>query len=159
MDIAYLADHPRHVGTLAAWFSTQWPNYYAGRGPDEVARLFEERLQRDDVPLALVALDGGEPVGTVSLMTTSIPTHAHLSPWVGGLYVRDDRRGRGLGMALVRRATEEARRLGVTELFMALHAAAERYVADGWCVHEHAEIDGEPISVLPRALDAHDSVS
>ena len=159
MDIVYLADHPRHVATLAGWFAAQWPDYYAGRGPSEVVDQFEARLRRDGIPLALLALDGDEPVGTISLMTTSIPTHAHLAPWVGGLFVRADRRGRGLGMSLVRRAVEEARGLGVAQLYVAMHAAAERYEADGWDVHERTRFDDEPITVLTRALNPHESVS
>lgn len=152
MRIELLAAHAHHVPTLARWFHGEWNTFYAGRTPADVEADFRERLHADRLPLALVALDGDEAVGTVSLMQTSVPTHAHLTPWLGGLFVAPDHRSAGLGMELVDAAVHQARDLGITRLHVALHAGEAAYTDAGWVVLDRATIDDEPITVLVRHL-------
>src|SRR5262245_49464533 len=73
-----------------------------------------ERLREGRLPaagLALAATDRGRIVGTVRLfdVTAGIARRALL---LGPLTVHPDYRGRGIGAALVRRALDDARRLG-----------------------------------------------
>jgi len=80
-----------------------------GRFDKTSERLREGRLPADK--LAYVAVDGGRVVGTVRLwhVSTGAGRPALL---LGPLAVAHDRRKRGLGAALMRRALRDARRLG-----------------------------------------------
>jgi len=73
-----------------------------------------ERLREGRLPaegLAFVAVDGGRIVGTVRLwQVSSGPGRTALL--LGPLAVLPDRRNRGVGAALMRRALRDARRLG-----------------------------------------------
>src|SRR4051812_20450451 len=55
----------------------------------------------DSIPLTLVAAEGNEPVGSVSLVESDLTGWDHLTPWLASLYVRPDWRGQGIGKLLV----------------------------------------------------------
>ena len=101
MEIVRLVDRPDLLPALARAYEAEWPVWYGPKGRDPVADL-TERLRRDGLPLALVAVGGDEPVGAVALAARSIASHAHLSPWLIGLWVAPERRRMGLGARLVR---------------------------------------------------------
>ena len=46
IEISFLADHPETVPILTGWFRAQWPEYYAGRTPEDIAGDFYEEAQR-----------------------------------------------------------------------------------------------------------------
>jgi GNAT superfamily N-acetyltransferase len=73
-----------------------------------IARVFEE----DRWGLFVVARQGGEVVGVAAVSLAWTLEHGGLSAWLDELYVLPERRGQGLGTALLRRAVEEARALG-----------------------------------------------
>ena len=67
IDIAFLADHPETIPTLAGWFRAQWPDYYAGRTSAEVAQDFYAEAQHNRLPVRLVAFADGAPAGAICL--------------------------------------------------------------------------------------------
>jgi predicted N-acetyltransferase YhbS len=79
-----------------------------------------ERLREGRLPtkgLAFVAADEGRLVGTARLWDISIG-HGRPAVLLGPLAVSPDRRNRGIGTALVRRAIRDARRLGHRALLL-----------------------------------------
>jgi GNAT superfamily N-acetyltransferase len=73
-----------------------------------IARVFEE----DRWGLFVVARQAGEVVGVAAVSLAWTLEHGGLSAWLDELYVLPERRGQGLGTALLHRAVEEARALG-----------------------------------------------
>jgi GNAT superfamily N-acetyltransferase len=70
-------------------------------------------LDADPAHLLLVAVDGGAVVGTFQLsFLPGLARRGALRAQVEAVRVRADRRGRGLGAAMIGRAIEEARRRG-----------------------------------------------
>ena len=113
--VAYLADHRELIPELAAWFRREWPE--ASEKFDPADRLSRFSV-RDSIPMSLVALDRGRPIGTVSLLLESVHSHRHLSPWVGGLYVVPERRHQGVATQLI---SETLRVAGVAGRAYSLH--------------------------------------
>ena len=68
--IELLADHPAAVSELGRWMHAAWPT--PGRSAGEGANLFRKCMNRDRVPMALIALDGEQPAGTVALLDRSV---------------------------------------------------------------------------------------
>jgi GNAT superfamily N-acetyltransferase len=129
--IELLADHPGAVMRLGHWMHAQWPS--PGSTPADRAGLFMMCMNRDRVPMTLVALAGSELAGTVSLLDRSVASHEHLGPWVASLYVAAGWRHAGLGTRLVDAATAAARRLAVAAVYIGVAAAARgHYQAQGW---------------------------
>jgi hypothetical protein len=52
--IAYLADHIEVIPTLAKCFQAQWPVYYVGRTPADIAQDFYTEANRTGIPIRLV---------------------------------------------------------------------------------------------------------
>src|SRR5690348_5782256 len=115
--IALIADHSEVVPTLAQWFRTQWPDYYAGRTLEEMEQDFRRERNRDCLPLRLVALEDGELVGTIVLRERERETLPEHRPELGGLFVAAPYRERGVGTELVRGGMEAARELGYTTVW------------------------------------------
>jgi acetyltransferase len=82
----------------------------------------------------LAAIEDGVLVGAVNLAPASTPNGRHRAE-IQKLAVRGDRRGSGIGSALLDAAAERARRLGLRLLWLTTHAdtrSDDFYVARGW---------------------------
>jgi predicted N-acetyltransferase YhbS len=151
--IGYLCDAPAALPELAQSFLLESPEYFRGQTADEVRdRILTPTLQRDAVPLALVARLGQRVAGTVALRHDSISTHPHLGPWVAALHVRPAVRGQGVGSALIQAAEREAGRLGFARLYAGTGHAAPLFERLGWTPVERLTYWNEPLVVLQRDL-------
>jgi hypothetical protein len=83
IEISLLADHPEAVPILAGWFRAQWPEYYAGRTPEDIAGDFYEEAQPSGLPVRLVAFAEGELAGTITLRERAIWTLPEYHPGLG----------------------------------------------------------------------------
>ncbi|MFM2068098.1 MAG: hypothetical protein RLZZ584_3007 [Pseudomonadota bacterium] len=121
--IVHLHTQPQHRQAAAAMI---WHEFWTAVPGASIAAMAERLAQAaspDAVPLCLVALgDDGDTgtdtvLGVINLVDRDDDTHTDWTPWLAGLVVRADQRGRGIGSALVRRLLAEARRLGVRRVY------------------------------------------
>ena len=152
VEVAYLADHADQVVALAAALHAQDREYYGARTPADVAADLALSLQREALPLALMALRDGIVLGTATLSYDSITTHPHLGPWLAAFYVRPELRGRGIGRKLVASIEAAAQRLGFAQLYAGSGRAASLFERAGWQVLERVSYHGEEIAILGRDL-------
>lgn len=152
VEIAYLADHADQVVTLAAALHAQDREYYGARTPVDVAADLTLSLQREALPLTLIALRDGVLLGAATLSYGSITTHAHLGPWLTAFYVRPEHRGRGIGAKLVAAIEAAAQRLGFAQLYAGSGRAASLFERAGWHVLERVSYHGEEVAILRRDL-------
>lgn len=129
--IDFLKNHPQHVETVARWIFEAWGDGTPEGSARAVARV-RDRLNDDGVPLTLVALDGGEPVGTVSLFEQDLEGWNDLSPWLAALYVVEGRRSEGIGTMLADRVVAVAFEIGRTRIYLQAQDAAGFYSDQGW---------------------------
>jgi len=171
--IDYLADHPELVDELARLSWREWQEVYQRREQTlkHCLKNYRERMNTDRLPLALVALTTDVSarrrnqharrvrspdrtlVGMVSLKFHDMDTRPDLDPWLGGLLVLPEWRNRGVGTTLMRRATEEARRLDVPRLYLWTHSAEGLYHKLGWQVVERTEYCGMHIVIMQIDVD------
>ena len=152
IELAYLADHADQVVALAAALHAQDHEYSGARTPADVAADLALSLQREALPLALIALHDGIVLGTATLRYDSITTHPHLGPWLTAFYVRPELRRRGIGRKLVAAIEAAAQRLGFAQLYAGSGRAATLFVRIGWQVLERVSYHGEEIAILRRDL-------
>ena len=72
----------------------------------------QDSCNRDELPVALVAISDGEVCGTAALKAESVSTHKHLTPWLAALLVAPGFRRRGVGERLIAAIEEKAKQLG-----------------------------------------------
>jgi GNAT superfamily N-acetyltransferase len=146
--IESLADHLDLVETVARWHWDAWGHEDPGASLASWTAGMRARANRDRIPMTYVALDGAELVGTASLIAHEMVTHPEWSPWLGGVYVRHDRRGEGIGSALVREAVRAAAAMNEPRLYLSTESARGFYEKLGWraiAVEEHA---GQPVTIM-----------
>ena len=129
--IAYLADHPEHIHTVAEWIYNQWTDKNK-KTLDEVIGSFKKRCVKNKIPLTLVALAEDECVGTVTLYKNDLETRKELEPWLGSLYVSPSYRKQGIGEELTKQAIEVSKQLGFDKLYLRTEEKADYYSKRGW---------------------------
>ncbi len=158
MNIAvdYLADHPDAVPEIARWLFDEWGHRSPDGSIEGLVGDLRDRLQRDTLPLALVAHEDKEPIGTVSLKIREIEIRPQYEHWLGTLFVPESRRHMGIGSLLVGAAADEARRLEISELYLyTRQRETERlYKRLGWAEVERLEYHGRPAIIMKAFLDA-----
>jgi N-acetylglutamate synthase-like GNAT family acetyltransferase len=86
------------------------------------------------------------------LVESDIDSHHHLTPWLATVLVAPTHRGKGVGSALSRRATEEAEALGVSQLYLFTFDKASFYARMGWSALEQARLAGISGTIMVRTL-------
>jgi N-acetylglutamate synthase-like GNAT family acetyltransferase len=77
-----------------------------------------EDLNDAPIPFALVAHDGEAFLGTASVIASDLEERPQLTPWVAAVWVEPQARQRGVGGALVDRATQDCFALGVRRAYL-----------------------------------------
>lgn len=100
--ITLLADRP---DLAAKWAELHWREWGNEAGREELSWWVDDASQavrRTNVPVALIALGHDDEVlGGVGLHQFDLEERRDRSPWVVGMIVRADRRGEGIGQALM----------------------------------------------------------
>ncbi len=158
MNIAvdYLADHPDVIPVIARWLFDEWGHRSPDGSVEGMVDNLRDRLQRDVLPLALLAHEDKERIGTVSLKIREVEVRPQYEHWLGTLFVAEPRRRMGIGSLLVGAAADEARRLEISELYLYTRRRdTERlYERLGWAEVERLEYRGRPAVIMKALLDA-----
>lgn len=143
-EILPLAARPELVPVLADALREAWPEWYGVQPRAQTVAEMQARAQADAIPACLVALEDGELAGTAAIAAASIDSHAHLTPWLVGLWVRPVSRRRGVGGRLVAASRELAAHLGLPVLHAATADAGPLFLADGWAEIDAVELEAHP---------------
>ncbi len=131
--IVLLADRPDLIPTLTDWFAAEWEPYYGAGGPGDAGSDLRGCLNRDTLPVALVALDADDTLlGTAALKEESVGSELGVGPWLAAFLVAPEHRGRGVGTALVAAIEGEAARLGFAEIYTSTDTADGILKRRGW---------------------------
>jgi predicted N-acetyltransferase YhbS len=148
MKIEYLADHPAHVPTVAAWQQAQFGYLTPDATLEDRTEKLRRSLQKDALPMAFIALSGSEtPIGSASVLPATI-THKHLTPWLSSVYVPGEFRGKGIASALSLHATAEAARLGFDRLYLFTPHNETLYARIGWKTFDRIEYNGLSLTLM-----------
>ena len=150
MRIEPIVLHRGQVATLAAWHHAQWGHLYS-HWTFEVclAELDEHATRAEGLPTTLLAFEGEDLLGSVSLVFEDAPElQEHGSPWLASLYVKPEARGRGVGAQLARAAVARAAEEGVGELFLFTPEHREFYARLGWNEIARTALKGTPVDLM-----------
>ena len=101
-----------------------------------------------------VLFDQDRPVGTAGVVHGDLDTRPDLTPWLAGVFVQPEFRGRGYATALIRRAEAFAAAACVPVLWLYTLTAEPFYVRLGWQRVGVEQEDGHDVVLMRRSLGA-----
>jgi len=155
MRVDYLANHQHLIGEVVDLVYRQWADLFtaADTSKAELHEMFRSRAVTNRLPIAIVALSGTELVGTGSIKLSEPGTKPGLSPWLAGMYVKENFRKSGVGTMLVRALETKAAELGVQTLYLSVGAALCFYEHLGWVALERVTSYGvKDVTIMSKNL-------
>ncbi len=155
--ITMLADRP---DLAAGWAELHWREWGNEPGREELSWWIEDAsraVQRTSVPVAFIAIgDDGEVLGGVGLHQFDLEERRDQSPWIVGMIVRADRRGDGIGQALMRRLESWAVAVGIEQLWVSTETAGRAVAFYERCGYDRVEeltpARGAPVTIVTKRL-------
>lgn len=152
MEIKYLADSKDDIPKVINWLYEQWRHNYE-YGKQVWTKRINNRLEKKTIPTTFVALEKGEAVGTASLIKHDMDDRKDLTPWLADVFVKKDYRGRGIASNLIKRVIKEAKKIGVSKLYLYSREAESLYKKLGWEVIERTEYYGDQVPIMIYKID------
>jgi len=116
--IVPLLAHPQHVPFIAGLVYREfWADVAGGLTEDYLARAFGGQAEPGRVLKSWLALDGDQALGCVHLIDHDDDSLPDLYPWLAAMVVVPQRRGQGIGSALVRALLADAREMGFARVW------------------------------------------
>jgi len=148
MVIDYLSQHPEFVAPLAPEIAAHWGKILPEETVTSRTAKLEAHLNRDVLPIAWVAHADGVVLGTAALRRYDLEGREDLSPWLGGVFVREAFRGRGIAAALCEEAEAKAWSLGIEKLYLFTIDHQALYTRLGWKNFERATWRGIESTIM-----------
>jgi GNAT superfamily N-acetyltransferase len=151
-----LADRPELVPVLAGWFFDEWGQHNSNLTQEIIENNLKGRLNRDQVPLVIVQMLDGSPIASASIKIQEMETHPQYMHWLGSVYVLPKYRQQGIGSNLIRRTIEEAKRVGVEQLYLYTRNKEELYSKLGWRPIETPIYHGRQVIIMRQTLSVEE---
>ena len=153
LELKQLAECPEHLTEVGTWIYDQWWSR-AHESAEVVLALLRTHRVRDRVPFTIVALAGGLPVGSCSVIENDCVHRPHYTPWVAAVFVKPELRRCGVASAILQEAAKIATRSAIEGLYIdCLAKTAPVYEKNGWVIHEREVGDAESVVMLRRTGD------
>ncbi len=103
---------------ICDWYYN-WLGIKNNESIEEIKCTFEHSLCKNKLPQTFVALIDGEPAGMYQLsMSDDLNSRPDLYPWLINVYVDEKFRGRNVARELMNTVKENAKELGLKELYL-----------------------------------------
>lgn len=153
MQFEYLADYPEVVPKVIAWWRTIWADRMGADIPALEQQLLSS-LQKDQLPIHILALHQGKPVGTAALKLQEL---AELYPdkqfWLGSVFVDETSRGQNIATEMTLKIIELATARGLPHLYLqTINLTGGLYAKLGWEPVERFQYRGADTLLMCKTL-------
>lgn len=151
--ISYLADCPEYLLTVASWVFSEWGHEIGQVTQEEITDEFRGHLNRDRIPLTIIALLDDRPAGTASIYSQDMEeVHPELSPWLAAVYVPPQYRDQGIGSELVKAIEDIAKNLQIRELYLFTPDKEHFYAHLGWSILDEIDYRSRLQVIMHKSL-------
>lgn len=152
MDIRRLDPHSPAVPVLAAWYHAAWGRDAGFSLEDEVRQLRRAPDARG-LPYAMAAFQDEQPVAAAQLKYQEMAAFPQYPYWLGGVFVAEPYRRRGLAGRMIAHALGVAAGLGLDALHLQTEAMdGGLYARLGWQPVTEADAYGCRVLVMVRRV-------
>ncbi len=149
----HLADRPDAIPLVADWYFEEWGYLNPAATPDRIAEKLSAALNRDCIPLVVLAVEGDAVIGAAELKYREMTVFPEREHWLGGVFVTSERRGYGVATRLIDSVVDTARTLGVRVLHLQTpQLDGGLYLKLGWQRGEQVRYNGLDVLVMAREI-------
>jgi GNAT superfamily N-acetyltransferase len=152
VQISYLIEHPEYVPQLAQWLFEEWDSILGERMLEARIKKLNAHMNRDKLPIAWVAHENGQPLGTAAFRVHDLEGREDLTPWLGGVFVASQFRRRGIGTALCATVEDAARSRGIQILYLFTLDKQAWYSRLGWTLLAPCVWHGRAADIMHKEL-------
>lgn len=150
LSIEHLADHKEYIDTVTNWL---WKEFGNENNYEFFHSIIKNSITKNELPLTFVALEDNELVGTVGLWRSDLMSRQDIYPWLSALYVKENKRGKGVGQELQNFLVEYCRKKGFKELFL-FTDLCNYYEKTGWkYLEDGVEFSGDYIKIYNKKIN------
>jgi GNAT superfamily N-acetyltransferase len=164
--IDLLKNRPETISQLAnIWYEVLGKIWIPDTSIEQIIQLSADYLNDNTLPLSLVALDDGKPIGTCSLRADDDIRpdfiYANLSTqnltkigWLESIAIDLTYQKQGVGTLLIEAIKNKAREFGINRLFLFVFdkTLLNYYARFGWTVIGLDEFKGHTVTVMESVL-------
>lgn len=139
------------IGQLSDTFAEAWPDWAATISRAQLEASFACGAD-GGFPVVFAAKQSEKALGTIALRPWFGDEPMAETPWVRGLWVHPEYRGRGVERLLLRAVEDEARRRGFDSLYAGTTSIERLAVRRGWRVFRRLQHEGEEMAWMVKTL-------
>lgn len=149
--IVRTADRPDLVPVVACWL---WHEFWqhGGHTLGHVRNIVAASTAETGPQQTFVLLVADVPVGTASLVAHDLGSRPELTPWLAGMFVVREVRGRGHAAHLIAAVEAAAWAAAIPSLWLYTHSAERIYARVGWHTAEYFDRNGKTFALMRRDL-------
>jgi len=153
MEILLLADRPQAIPILARWYFAEWGHEVPGNTIEQEEEKLTQFLERDQLPLSVIAMEGEKLVGGAQLKFREMSIYPDKEHWLGAVYVDIAHRGHDIGKKMIAEILALAKRFEVPALYLQTeHLDGGLYARLGWEPLERVIYEGIEVLVMKKPL-------
>lgn len=116
MKIISVKEKPEYKDRAIGYFQKKWAN-------EDTLMVYEDCIANcittpNPLPQWYILEDDGDIIGCAGLITNDFISRMDLYPWVCALYIEESHRNKSLGLLLLNKAKEDAKKGGFSHLYL-----------------------------------------
>ena len=147
--LATVARRPDLLPTIADWLWREWWQRQ-GCSLEQTQAIYAECRAEVGAPQTFVLLADGTPVGTATLARKDLAERPNPSPWLAGVFVVPEARGRGYVTHLLTAFDKACRAATIETAWLYTNTAERVYLRSGWHFAEIVQRQGKRPTTLMR---------
>jgi N-acetylglutamate synthase-like GNAT family acetyltransferase len=133
IQIEFLKYNNQFINELAQWHFLEWGYLRVNSTVQRYIDVLDNNLNDDKIPFTIIAKsERGKLIGSASLVDFDMENNNDMSPWLSGVFVVPDQRGKGFGKLIVTRLEEIAKDIGLEKLYLFTFDTEEFYKKLSW---------------------------
>lgn len=147
MKIVNLREQPHYLQQIAEWHHQEWAALNPGQGLKQRIEFMQNHLNSAYVPSTYIAINQNL-MGSASVIHHDMESEPELSPWLASVFVVPEYRSHGVGSLLVRHVMQEARKAGISVLYLFTPDQEAFYQKLGWQVMAYEDYRDHRVAVM-----------